>query len=354
MAWIKRNLYFVITVVVALGLTIYCGVLLFAAVEASAKAKQEYEQSTTNLSLLKNAKPYPSPENIQMAEDDAVRVRAFLADFRKPFAGFPTPPQLDNQQFKEYLQKTIYQFGADATNAGVGLEAGYSFGFGTWLSKLNYPAECIAPWMQELQEMKAILDIFYHAKINYLLKIQRPVVAESDTGQSDDYTRTGTLTNLSVNAIVTPYVVQFRAFSSEIANVLAGIAASSNCFIVRNITVTRANYQAPAAPPTPTTPAPAPPVYAPPIRRPPPSNPDDPFGGGTPGGRRVGPGPGGFNPSRPPPPSYPQGTTVPAAPSVPVTILTEVPLFVTIYIDVEKLRATEAPVPKPRGRTPEH
>jgi hypothetical protein len=330
MAWIKRNLYFVITVAVALGVTGYCGYLLYSALGDNADASTKYASAKSQLEELQHSSPYPTPENIRSAQEDAVRVKAFLAEFHKPFSAFPTPPKMDVREFNTYLLKIIAQFGAGATNAGVGMHPDYAFSFSQQLPKINHPAEAIGPWMQELEEIKAILQILYTAKINYLERIKRVAVCTDDSG-SDDYIQFNNTTNTW--GVVSPYVVNFRAFSGEIANVLAGIAASSNCFIVKAI------YVSPSMVPLPdltvTQPAAAPMrTYT---LRPPPS---DQF---TPSPRRGRPGEGGEYRMPRPYIQQPQTIEVPAVPAGPETILFEKPLFVTIYIDVVKLKPAEPP-----------
>ena len=339
MAWIKRNLYFVITVVVGLGLTGYCVYLLLAAVSDNAAAKTTFDEATNNLIQLQNSRPFPSPENIHAAEADAERVKSFKGEFLKAFYGFPTPPKMDDHLFKDYLQKTINKFGAEATNAGVNMNAGYAFGFGQQQGKYIYPAECINPWMQELEEMEVILHVLYSAKINFLEHIKRPLVSPND--QSDDYIQLSTVTN--ANGVVTPYRLEFRAFSSEIANVLAGFAASSNCIIVKAPLVEKSTVQLPDLPPPPTPQPVAPPVFMRPRLTEFPSD-QPPTGRGMRGERPI---------FRPQPVQPTQVVPVPTGPTPPVTILREKPLFVTLYVEVVKLKAleTNSAASAPRART---
>ena len=194
MAWIKRNLYFVITVAVGLGLTGYCAYLLYATLQDNAAASEKYASDKSSLEELQNKKPYPSPENIHAAEADEKRVQIFLSEFQKPFAPFPTPPKVDVREFNRYLQKSIAEFGAAATNAGVGMHSDYAFSFSQQVTKLNHPVEAIDPWMQELEEIRAILHILYTAKINYLERIKRVSVCADDSG-ADDYIQFNNTTN---------------------------------------------------------------------------------------------------------------------------------------------------------------
>jgi hypothetical protein len=347
MAWIKRNLYFVIAIVVGLGATGYCAWLLYSALGENVAASAAYEGTRQKLKDFETKTPSPDADNIAKARTDKAKVADFLREFRKCFSNFPKPPEVDARGFKEYLQKCITQFTLDATNAGVALptdQTAYEFSFQALMNKMNLSADEIGAWMQQLEEIKAILNILYTAKINKLTGLRRPMVG-SDDGGTDDYIPQTIVTNQW--GVVTPYKVDFRSFSADLAAVLAGFAHSSNCFIVKGVYVVPDKEQLPqAAQPQPEPTAP-PPNY----RRLPPPNynnpyPNNPFlqrGGGGRGGY------GGYPPVRPQQPFYPAQPApvaeTPAAPAGPTTILTETPLFVTIYVDVVKLKASEPPPP---------
>ncbi len=329
MAWVKRNLYFVICVAIAIGLAGFCGYLFFASLSDNAAALDAYNTKKASLDQLTTKNPAPSQANIEAANDDVKRVSAFLEEFHKPFSGFPKPPKMDDREFHDYLQKTISQFGLEATNASVALNPGYGFGFQQQAPLFVYRPEYIASWLQQIEEIRAILHICYKAKINFLEGIKRPSVGDEDMGPDIIQFQT----NSTPWGTVSPYMVTFRAFSAEIANVLAGVATSSNCFIVKAVYVTPskaplpqlAEFEPPPAPaPVPIPRRPTPPAY-------------------TEGGERRGPGKGGG--IRPPQQFQPQPTlptpAETAAAAAPVTILRETPLFVTVYIDVVKLKVTE-------------
>ncbi len=333
MAWIKRNLIFVIAIALGLALTGYCGYLLYTSLSSNADVKSSYDEAVSQLNSLKQASPYPSQENIDVAKADKERVREFLADFRKSFAAFPPPPVENQQGFQTYLEETLVRFRAGATNAGVELPPDYGFTFSGLRGKLQVPAANIQPWMQQLEEISTILDILYQAKINVLVGICRVPVAADDVGTGDCMLPTTPVTN--VWGVVTPYKITFRGFSPEIAAVLAGFARASNCFIVKAIEVV-ADHSAvsaanSAAPPTTATAAPTMtyirvPTYAAPS----PSMRDR----GMPGFQR-----------QPPAVRYvavpTAGGTAQAAPAGPETILSESPLVVTISVDAVKLKVSE-------------
>jgi hypothetical protein len=327
----------------------YCGYLLYAGLADNETAKGEYESARSGLDTLQRKTPSPTPENIKVAEADAERVKAFLADFRKCFASFPPPPPLaGDRAFKDFLEQSIQRFRAEATNAGVELPPDYAFSFSQQLDKLDYPPECIQPWMQQLEEIEAILRILYDAKINYLEEIKRPSTGINDMGGGDVFLVTG-----APNAWgdVSSYVVSFRAFSPEIASVLAGIAGSSNCFIVKAIYVLPSRVPLPQVTQAQPVAAPAQTIQ---YFRPPPQIQSRPTAPNMGFNRSAG-GSHAVNPQFARPAAPPPVAAVPAAqpvvPAAPETILRETPLFVTLYVDVVKLKAPEV-VAKPKTRAP--
>jgi hypothetical protein len=320
MAWIKRNLFFVIFAVVGLGVTGYCGYLLFSAVHNNRSVSEEYAGVVAN---LKNAQkpPLPTKENIEAAKADQERVKAFLAEFHKAFAPLPVPPKEDEQGFKDYLQATIYKWGAEATNAGVLLQDSYAFSFSSIKDKLTFPPEDIPLWMQQIEEIKVILNILYKSKILYLEGVQRCPVAPEDY-QGNDCIYTAPVTNAT--GVSTPYKVMFRGFSTEIAAVLSGFASASNCFIVKDIDVAPSRAPLPVIVP--------PPANAPP---PPQQNPGPRYQG-----RGRGRGEGGGDDYSYRRPQYRQQQSAPevAEPKGPQTIITEGVLFVTVSVDLVRLK----------------
>jgi hypothetical protein len=326
MAWIKRNLFFVISVVAGLLLTGYCAVLLCNSLKENSGVSEEYKTTHDALEAIRQKSPYPSKENIQAAKADQERVRKFMADFRKRFEPFPAPPVKDEKGFKTYLEETLVRFRAEATNAGVLLPADFGFGFSGQMGKLTYPPGNIGPWMQQLEEINAILDILYRAKINYLGDLGRVPVSTNDLGAG---LKADTVTNQW--GVVTPYKITFRGFSAEIAAVLEGFARSSHCFIIKAIIVgPDTSVQPSVVQPLSQQPAAA---YAPR-----PQNPNPPLNR-----QRGGPGSPWVRPAPVPVAAAPVAPVAVAAASAPsvVAILSENPLLVTVSIDVVKLKASE-------------
>jgi len=322
MPWVKRNLVFVIIIAVGLIATGYCGYLLYTALGANTTVSGDYESTLEQLKTAQQATPAPTKENIQAAKADQERVRTFLGDFRKSFAPFPTAPKADDREFVQHLQLTLREFVADATNAGVELAPNCSFSFSAQKSSVTFSSECIGPWMQEMEDIRLILHILFQCKINYFEQIQR-VPACMDDNSGDDCIPTGSVSNQW--GTVTPYKVTFRGFSTEVANVLAAFANSSNCFVVKVVNITPSR-------------APLPQVVMPQQQeqrymQAPEYNPYTTDDGERP--RR------GYRTRSVQRESGPMLMSAPAGPAPPVTILQETPLYVTVVVDAVKLNLTE-------------
>jgi hypothetical protein len=325
MAWVKRNLIFVIIVAVGLIATGYCGYLLSAALSGNASVSGEYTDTEQKLDGLQKSTPPASPENIEAAKADQERVRTFLTDFRKSFAAFPTAPNVDERGFVEHLQLTLRRFAAEATNAGVELAPDCYFSFSDERQKMSFSPDCIPTWMQELEDINVILRILFESKINYFESIQRVPACMDDINGNDVLQA-----SLGSNTwgVVMPYKVTFRAFSTELASVLGAFADSSNCFIVKYVNVT------PSKAPLPQVTEPTSQPQQRYTQMPEYNNPYAMDDGG--GGRRS---------YRRPMPRQQETLVIntPAAPARPETMLQETPLYITIVVDAVNLKQEANP-----------
>src|ERR1039458_4069630 len=106
MAWIKRNLFFVVGMAVGLALTGYCAWLFYQDSGKNLEVAKEAEVNATNYdALVNNPKvPYPSEENIQHAREDQAQVKQLVDELRTSFTPFPTQSNLDVKGFSESLE----------------------------------------------------------------------------------------------------------------------------------------------------------------------------------------------------------------------------------------------------------
>jgi hypothetical protein len=193
-------------------------------------------------------------------------------------------------------------------------------------------------WIEQVEEIKILVGILLKARVNSIDAVRR--VAVSDTDASDNYldfmNGIDSVTNAGV--IRTPYEVTFSSFSAELAGVLEGFMRSSNCFLIKNLQVNPSDIEiTPFVDPTLEAPVldarPLPTVAPAPVmdRR----SADQQFYERY-GIRRPKSSPGALAPLQP---VAPPVTGPPKPPPAPVTVLSERPLRVTIFLEILKLQA---------------
>lgn len=269
MAWIKRNLFFVIGLAVAVLLLAAAVVYDLQSLNHNTAAKLLLDEVYDNLGKLNNGKDnqYLSPDgtidNIQAAKDQAGEIRAWrdkAETYFKPITAIPNTRRVTSEAFAADLRRTIDLLQREATAAGVELPPKYSFSFEAQHSTVRFAPGSLEPLAEQLGEVKTISEILFAARINSLDSVQRARVSEDDAaGPQADYVSDAAVTNDL--AVLTPCAVTFRSFSGELAMVLAAFASSPHGFIVKGIGVTPA-VQAASAAMGGQPPAPAPPAMA--------------------------------------------------------------------------------------------
>lgn len=282
MAWIKRNLFFVIGAVVALALISYAGFYNFSGWKHNADEAEKLKASYEELKRLNSLNPHPGlgkVDNLKLAREQQKEIRDFLAKANRRFERVPPIPDSRKPSSEEYasaLRSTIDQLLRDAANngvtvpnvagAGAGTEKKFTFSFSVQSQRVQFTPP-LEPLAVQLGEVKVIADILNKAKINSLDQFRRErVSADDQSGPQTDYLDSHSQTNDL--AVLAPYEITFRCFSPELAAVLSGFANSPHGIVVKSINVEPAAVTfAPDQPP----PVAYVPVFAPPVRMPPPS-----------------------------------------------------------------------------------
>jgi hypothetical protein len=346
MDWIKRNLYFLIGSLVAVALMGLAGWYLYSKWDLNNTLLGQLDAQYAEMKRLSEQKPHPGSakvDNIQAAKDQQKQLRAWMQKACEHFQRIPPIPvpesgKVTERDFTFALSRTIDELHREASGASVTVPPKnsttgqtYSFSFEEQRQKLSFAPGSLEPLSTQLGEVKVICDVLFEAKVNALDGLRRERVSEDDQkGPQTDYISETSLTNEL--AVLTPYEVTFRGFSSELAAVLAGFASSPYGIIVKSIIV----EQAPAVVSTeqPGAPVVQPgPVYVPPPQAPMPVDRSaaafaERYGGG---------------PRRPPPPPVAQPAYV--APAVAAlkskgglpTVLDEKQLKITLALVIVKL-----------------
>jgi len=244
MGWLKRNLFFVIGIVVALGLLGAAGYYDYAGwthnQDAFARLNEVYSQWST----AAGSKPSPGSgqvDNITTARDQDGQLRQWInqaTNYFQPVAPIPRPVNgtVSGELFAGALHQTIAQLQHEADAANVVLPPQYDFSFTAHMDRLTFAPGSLDTLSVQLGEVKAISEILFGTGINALDGIQRvPVSSDDASGPQTDYLTDQPVTNDL--AVLVPYEVTFRGFSPEIARVLGAFASSPSGFIVKTISV---------------------------------------------------------------------------------------------------------------------
>jgi len=337
MAWVKRNLYFLIGSLVALALMGGGGFYLWMKISDEAKVTEEITTQNEELKRLANQNPHPGEQgktdNVQAAKDQDKALRAYLSKvsthFKRP-APIPDSPKVGGAEFATQLPNVIAALTREAKQAGVDHPEGYYFSFEAQKRLVTFDPASLNKLAVSLGEIKALSEILFDAKINYLEAIKREVISATNDTVPGDYISLTTTSNAL--AELTPYEIDFRGFSAELAAVLSGIVNSPYCIIVKSMNVE------PAAATEQNQPGgQAPPVAPVQIYRPPPAMANQ----AAEDYMRQRYGPGGGRPIYTPPPVIPvQNVPAPATPKA-AAFLSEHQLHVTLQVVIVKLKETK-------------
>jgi hypothetical protein len=244
MAWIKRNLFFVIGGILAIGLLGAAGFYNYKGWSHNTAAFSRLNEIYSTLRDLNNKKPSPGNEkvdNIKAAKEQEVQLREWIrgaGKFFQPIAPIPNTSNntVSSEAFAAALRRTIDQLQHEAADASVTLPPRYGFTFEAQRVMVTFSPDGLGPMAQQLGEVKTIAEILFAARINSLDGIQRARVSSDDSaGAQADYFEGHSVTNNL--AVLTPYLITFRSFTPEVAEVLARFASSPRGFIVKSIAV---------------------------------------------------------------------------------------------------------------------
>ncbi len=314
MAWIKRNLYFFIGSLVALGLMGYGGFFLYQQINAEQKVTAEIKELYDNYVQLSKEPSSSKSDNGGLARQQTEIARGLSGKLLGHFVSPPPIPamaRIDKRDFIRELPATVAGLVEEAQQSSVALPKDYFFTFESEKPRTSFEAGSLEKLAVRLGEIKVLCHILFSAKINALDGLKREIVSADDRNSSDFLDQKTSATTLGE---ITPYEVSFRCFSGELAQVMSGLADSQYCFVVKTLNVDPApGSEAPEAMP----------LVAPPQSF-----------------------PGGYNPSFPPGSTAPPGMNrvqpynnqaqPPAARGGRTTILNEQPLRVTLAIELIK------------------
>ncbi|MGO8838630.1 MAG: hypothetical protein ACLQAH_06455 [Limisphaerales bacterium] len=258
MAWIKRNLFFVVGGILAIGLLGAAGYYNYMGWSHNTAAFDKLNGIYSQLREVANKKPAPGNEkvnNIEAAKQQERELREWIQQaggYFQPIAPIPNTGTntVSSEVFAAALRRTIDQLQHEADTASVMLPPQYGFSFTEQRSLVKFNLRTLQLLPVQLGEVKAISEILFAARVNSLDGIQRVRVSDDDAAgpQSDYFEGRSVSNNL---AVLTPYQITFRSFSPEVGKVLAAFASSPCGFVVKSINVQPAGAYTAASPEAP-------------------------------------------------------------------------------------------------------
>jgi len=244
MAWIKRNLYFLISSLVAVGLLGLAGFYFYSNWRLNNDNLDKLNSAYNELKDLANAHPNPGNEkinNIDIANQQRAQLQSIIEKERAYFKPVPPIPNTTNsvvskEEFASALRRTLDELAHAAESASVQVPPKYNFSFEAERSLTIFADGTLELIPRQLGEVKALCNILFQAKVNSLDNLRRERVSSDDAnGPASDYLETISRTNQV--AVITPYEVAFHCFSGELAAVLSSFASDPHGFVVRGINV---------------------------------------------------------------------------------------------------------------------
>src|SRR5215469_112582 len=211
MSWAKRNLYFLISCIVAVVLLGAAGWYCYSEWQGNDQSWEALNQAYTQWKQLVDKPITANEENIHTARDQVKQIQALngsLRQYLSPIAPIPNTGKLDDRALAPAIRDTIRQLRVNA-GANITLPPDYALSFSAQRDKTAYVPQSWGQLAQQLGEVKAICDILFSNRISSLDSIQRERTADdaTATAQQPDYVDFVSVTN--GNTVMTPYQVAF-------------------------------------------------------------------------------------------------------------------------------------------------
>lgn len=240
MSWAKRNLYFLISCIVAVVLLGAAGWYCYTEWQGNNASWDALNQAYVQLKQISDEPITPNQENVHTARAQVKDIQALNGNLRQYLTPIPPIPtnasKLDDRALAPAIRDTIRQLRVDA-GANITLPLDYAFSFSAQRDKTAYVPQSWGQLAQQLGEVKAICDILFSNRINSLESIQREHTADdlNAAAQQPDYMEFVGVTNN--NTVMTPYQVIFQCFDDKLGGVLASFANQPYGIMVRTLQV---------------------------------------------------------------------------------------------------------------------
>jgi len=239
MAWIKRNLLFVVGLAVALALVSVGVFYLLDSMQEAERISADLDAKNQSLEALVNRDPFPNTANIDKLKAELKRVSEFKTKAKEKFGQDGKLENLDNASFKALLEGVISNLEREADRSGVSLPDKYDFTFGEQRKRLQLAANSLSPLAIQLQDLSGICQILFTAKIHTLSSLKRTAVGTNDVVGGNDFISKKITPNTTAGTIAYPYEITFQCFSTGLGGVLGGFINASQAYVLKTINIER-------------------------------------------------------------------------------------------------------------------
>lgn len=252
MAWVKKNLIFLIASAISLGVLVFAIIFVSGKMDADKEVLTNLDEASQKYKDLLSRKVHPGNkkvDNIKNAKEQIDQLAGFSSEVKEFLVGPQPLTNLNNREFRAQLDTSIAQMRRMAEEAGVQLpNTNYWFTYSNYRTTVDFKDNAQGLYAQ-LQDLKAILTVLCQARVHSLVALRRVAVNEGEYFGPNEYIG-NRYPKTNDFAVTTGYEVTFQGFSSELARTMEGLANAKQCFVVKSVAVAQApEERKPAAPP---------------------------------------------------------------------------------------------------------
>lgn len=243
MDWIKKNMVFVVSGVVALIAIGAAAYYLMVQMGKYDQAGTTLGGADTSLSGLVNKNPHPGAgnvDNIKAAKADVERLGKFKQDLTATFKSIPLGGDTE-QAFKTELADMLAYIEREGKRTGLTTPTNFAMSFTAQKVGFRFASNSLPVLRPQLADLSEITRILVKARVNSIEQYRRVAATLDDKGpnavEGEYVEKLKISTNEHTGAVVQPYLVTFRCFSEELGEVLEGIANSPYSIILKTVEV---------------------------------------------------------------------------------------------------------------------
>lgn len=241
MLWIKRNIFFFLSLVVAVGLFGWGCYYLYASLNENMEVQKNLEQTEADLKkIYDGAAIFPNATNIAILRQQDADLKQFIKQASQVRKRVDFDSKISPPNFKTLLDNTVAELNREAANARIAV-AQKDFSFAAIKPLVNFAEGSVPVLAEQLGEIKAICGLLFRSEIGSLESIKREPISKDDAAAngSPDYHTFIRRTNDLTGDVSSFYLVTFQAFSETVASVIDNVQRAPEGISVKLLTTSQ-------------------------------------------------------------------------------------------------------------------